>query len=294
MLNFPLLDDFLVRAGLAAVGVALPAGALGSFVVWRRMAYFGDATAHAALLGVALALALQVPVGWGVLAIAIGMSVMLTGLSDARLGADALLGVLSHGALAIGVLAVALTPGARIDLEALLFGDVLVVGRGGLAAIWAAAAAILAVIAWRWRALLLVTLSPELASAAGHRPARESSDPGAAAGTLGRGGDPRRRRASGDRAPRRPGGCRPAALALARGDGAGRDGAGGGRERRRALARGAAGCRRRPGDRRGLRRPFHCTGPRARRGARLGRPALRMFSKYSGVNWPPGQEGQSP
>jgi zinc transport system permease protein len=52
-----LLDSFLWRAALAGVGVAVAAGPVGCFVVWRRMAYFGDATAHAALLGVALALA---------------------------------------------------------------------------------------------------------------------------------------------------------------------------------------------------------------------------------------------
>ena len=57
-----MLDDFLVRAALAGIGVALAAAPLGCFVVWRRMAYFGEATAHSAVLGVALALALQVPV----------------------------------------------------------------------------------------------------------------------------------------------------------------------------------------------------------------------------------------
>ena len=42
-----MLDDFLTRAALAGVGLSLATGPLGSFVVWRRMAYFGDATAHA-------------------------------------------------------------------------------------------------------------------------------------------------------------------------------------------------------------------------------------------------------
>ena len=54
-----LLDDFLIRATLAGIGVALAAAPLGCFIVWRRMAYFGDATAHAAILGVALALAFK-------------------------------------------------------------------------------------------------------------------------------------------------------------------------------------------------------------------------------------------
>ena len=41
------LDDFIIRAALAGIGVAFAAAPLGCFVVWRRMAYFGDATAHA-------------------------------------------------------------------------------------------------------------------------------------------------------------------------------------------------------------------------------------------------------
>ena len=62
-----MIDEFLLRAGLGGVGVALAAGPLGCFVIWRRMAYFGDATAHAALLGVALSFALSMPVFPGVL-----------------------------------------------------------------------------------------------------------------------------------------------------------------------------------------------------------------------------------
>jgi ABC-type Mn2+/Zn2+ transport system permease subunit len=73
-----MLDDFLIRAALAGVGLSLATGALGSFVVWRRMAYFGDATAHAAILGVALALATDLPVGLGTLAVALAMACYTT------------------------------------------------------------------------------------------------------------------------------------------------------------------------------------------------------------------------
>ena len=43
------MDDFVLRAMLAGLGVAAVAGPLGSFVVWRRMAYFGDTLSHSAL-----------------------------------------------------------------------------------------------------------------------------------------------------------------------------------------------------------------------------------------------------
>ena len=76
-----MLDDFLVRAGLAGVGLTLATGPLGSFVLWRRMAYFGDATAHAAILGVALALATDLPVPLGTLVVALVMAVTVAGLA---------------------------------------------------------------------------------------------------------------------------------------------------------------------------------------------------------------------
>ena len=97
------LDDFLVRAALAGLGVALAAAPLGCFVVWRRMAYFGDATAHAAILGVALALAFQVSVFAGVLGVALAMALGITTLAGRGVSVDTLLGVLAHSALAIGL-----------------------------------------------------------------------------------------------------------------------------------------------------------------------------------------------
>ena len=97
-----LLDDFLVRATLAAIGLALAAGPLGCFVVWRRMAYFGDATAHAALLGVTLALATGLPVVLGVAATALAMALTVSAAAGRSHAVDTLLGVAAHGALAVG------------------------------------------------------------------------------------------------------------------------------------------------------------------------------------------------
>lgn len=167
-----MLDDFLVRAALAGVGVALAAGPLGCFVVWRRMAYFGDATAHAAILGVALSLALSAPVALGVLAAALAMGWGVARLSRGVQGADAILAVLSHAALALGLVAVSLVDG-RVDLAAYLLGDVLAVGRADLAVIWGGSALVLGLLVWRWSALLTATLGPDLARAEGIDPERE-------------------------------------------------------------------------------------------------------------------------
>ena len=168
-----MLDDFLVRAALAGVGTAIAAGLLGCFVVWRRMAYFGDATAHAAVLGVALALLFGTSITLGVGIVALLMAVLIHGLSGQGAAVDTMLGVLAHGALALGLVAVTLIPGQRIDLDAYLFGDVLSVTRMDLAVIWGGGALVVGVLWWHWSAMLTATLSPDLAYAAGINPRRE-------------------------------------------------------------------------------------------------------------------------
>ena len=168
-----MLDDFTTRALLAGLGVALATGPLGAFVVWRRMAYFGDATSHAAILGVALALAFQLPLTVGVLGVALAMALTVSTLAAKGWAMDTTLGVLAHSALAFGLVAISFVPGVRTDLSAYLFGDILVVSRADLALIWGGAGVVLGLLIWRWQALLTATLSEELAHAAGLSPNRE-------------------------------------------------------------------------------------------------------------------------
>ncbi len=167
------MDDFLIRAGLAGVAVALAAGPLGSFVIWRRMAFFGDATAHAAILGVALALAMSLPVGIGIFAVALAMGILLAQLMARGHSADATLGVLSHSALAIGLLVFSFLRGTRVSLDSFLFGDILTVRWSEVWVIWGGAVAVLALLIWRWSRLLTATLNPDLAASAGISAARE-------------------------------------------------------------------------------------------------------------------------
>ncbi|MEW9918505.1 metal ABC transporter permease [Marimonas sp. MJW-29] len=168
-----MLDDFLIRAALAGFGVALAAAPLGCFVVWRRMAYFGDATSHAALLGVALALAMDLPILMGVLLMALVMALIVSSLSERHVSTDALLGVLAHAGLALGLVAVSLVPGQRVDLSAYLFGDILAVSKADLAVIWIGALLVAVLLVTRWQALLTATLNPDLATASGGHPHRE-------------------------------------------------------------------------------------------------------------------------
>lgn len=168
-----MLDDFLIRALLAGLMVAAAAAPLGCFVVWRRMAYFGDATAHAAILGVALALAFSVSVYLGTLITALAMAVIVAVLAGRGWAMDTMLGVLAHSALALGLVAVSFQPRVRSDLSAYLFGDILTVTRTDLALIAAGSGLVVVLMAWRWRALLAATVSEDLARAGGIEPARE-------------------------------------------------------------------------------------------------------------------------
>lgn len=168
-----MLDDFMVRATLAGIGVACAAAPLGCFVVWRRMAYFGDATAHAAMLGVALSLAMQMSIFVGTVMVALAMAATVNLLTRRGYAMDTVLGVLAHSALAFGLVGVSFLSGIRIDLMAYLFGDILAVSRGDLLVIWGGAALVVALIASRWSALLTATLNEELAFASGLDPRRE-------------------------------------------------------------------------------------------------------------------------
>lgn len=162
-----MFDSFILRAIVAGLGIAVAAGPLGSFVVWRRMAYFGDATAHAAILGVALALIFSVPITLGTLLVAMAMGATVSWLAARGHAMDATLGVLAHAALALGLVAISFVPSVRVDLSAFLFGDILAVSRSDLLVIWGGATLVVLLIAWRWSRLLTATLSRELAAASG-------------------------------------------------------------------------------------------------------------------------------
>lgn len=168
-----MLDDFMVRAALAGIGVMIAAAPLGCFVVWRRMAFFGAATAHAAVLGVAISLALSISVFVGVLAVCLAMAITVTLLAGRGYAMDTLLGVLAHAALAVGLVAVSFLTHIRIDLMAYLFGDILAVGHADIGIIWGGSLLVLGIMVWRWQATLLATVSEDLAYAEGYRPFRD-------------------------------------------------------------------------------------------------------------------------
>ena len=168
-----MLDDYFTRAILAGIGMAVVAGPLGCFIVWRRLAYFGDTLSHAALLGVAMAFLFQINVTLAVFVVSAAVSVALVLLQRrATLSSDALLGLLSHSSLALGLVVLSSMTWLRIDLMGFLFGDILSVSKLDIGIIWAGGLAVLAVLVLIWRPLFAATVNQELAEAEGMNPDR--------------------------------------------------------------------------------------------------------------------------
>lgn len=162
------MPDFLLNALLAGLALALVAGPLGSFVVWRRMAYFGDTLAHAALLGVAVGLLLDVSPTLAVTVGCVLLAVLLVTLQQRQpLAADTLLGILAPSTLSLGLVVLSFNREVRIDLLGYLFGDLLAVGPSDLLWIVAGSAVVLACLLALWRQLLAVTVHEELAQVEG-------------------------------------------------------------------------------------------------------------------------------
>ena len=162
------MTDFLLYALLAGLGVAMVAGPLGCFVVWRRMAYFGDTLAHSALLGVSLGVLLGINISITVAAVPLLIALGLVFLEQRGiLSLDTLLGILSHSALATGLVLISLLPDVRIDLMSLLFGDLLSVTINDLWIIYGVAGSVAILLVVLWKPLINITVHAEIASVEG-------------------------------------------------------------------------------------------------------------------------------
>ncbi|RLQ88422.1 metal ABC transporter permease [Notoacmeibacter ruber] len=167
-----MLDDFLIRALLGGLIVAMLTAPLGCVVVWRQLAYFGDTLSHAALLGIALGTLASIYLPLAILAVCVAVALLLFTLRrQGDLAGDAILGLLAHGSLALGLVAIALAE-QRIDLNGLLFGDIFAISRGDLFVMGGGAILILLTLAMIWNDLLAATVSPEIAAAESARPKR--------------------------------------------------------------------------------------------------------------------------
>ena len=168
-----MFDDFFIRALFAGIGIALVTGPLGCFVVWRRLSYFGDTLAHSALLGVTMAYTFDLNIAISVFLISSIIALILIQLQKkTNLPGDALLGLLAHSSLAVGLVVIGFLTFIRFDIMGLLFGDILAVNINDILIIWSGGAIILIVLKLIWKPLFASTVNYELAQAEGLNPDR--------------------------------------------------------------------------------------------------------------------------
>ena len=168
-----MFDDFFVRALVAGIGVAIVTGPLGCFVIWRRLAYFGDTLSHSALLGVTLAFSFSINISLSVFFVSGIIALLLLSLQKrTKLPGDALLGLLAHSSIAVGLVLIGFLTFIRFDIMGLLFGDILAVTTDDLLIIWIGGAIILLVLKLIWKPLFASTVNYELAEAEGLNPNR--------------------------------------------------------------------------------------------------------------------------
>ena len=171
-----MLDDFFIRALIAGIGIALITGPIGCFIIWRRLSFFGDTLSHSALLGVTIGFFFDINVAFSVFLISSAVALILLKLQKTtKLPGDALLGLLAHSSLAVGLVVISFLSSIRFDIMGLLFGDILAVNEIDLLIIWLGGAIILFILKIIWTPLFASTVNNELAEAEGMNPERANA-----------------------------------------------------------------------------------------------------------------------
>lgn len=164
MTTITTMPDFVIFALVAGIGVAIVTGVTGVFVVWRRMAYFGDTLAHSALLGVAIGFLAGINLNIGIVGVCVTISIGMVYLRSQRhLAEDTLLGILAHSSLALGLVSVSFISALRVDLMTYLFGDILSVTPSDIGWVYGGGTIALGVLAWLWKDLIAITVHEDLA-----------------------------------------------------------------------------------------------------------------------------------
>ncbi len=162
-----ILDPLIIRAILAGVAIAIVGGVVGCFVIWKRMAYFGESLAHSSLLGVGLGIVLGLGTNLGIILICLSFGFILLCLNKIKVfSTDSLLGVLAHFTLSLGIIVISYNV-IRIDLHAFLFGDILTVTLNDLWYMYLGGLVIILLIFFNWSSILLTIVSEDLAKVEG-------------------------------------------------------------------------------------------------------------------------------
>ncbi|HLD77042.1 MAG TPA: iron chelate uptake ABC transporter family permease subunit [Rickettsiales bacterium] len=163
-----MLEPFILRAILAGIAISIVIGTLGCFVIWRKMAYFGDSLAHSSLLGIALGMLSGINFNIAIIIVCTLFAVILVWLQQKKfLATDSLLGILAHASLSIGMVVISLLKAPEVDLHAYLFGDILSVGNTDLYWIYGGAIFVFTSLFFNWQKLNLITICQDLAASQG-------------------------------------------------------------------------------------------------------------------------------
>ncbi len=166
------MDEFIIQIIIAAIGISLITSALGCFVIWKKMAYFGDSLAHASLLGIAIGILFSIDINLMILATTILFAVILGFLQNRNfLSNDALLGILAHGGISLAMIIISFSH-ANFDLEGFLFGSLLFVENKDILLIYLALFIIYPIIFLNWQKFILLTLNSDIACSMGINPAK--------------------------------------------------------------------------------------------------------------------------
>ena len=160
----PLTYSFIVRGLLASIIVGIVCSVLGTYVVLRGMAFFGDALAHTILPGVVVAFLLGWPLALGALMMGILTAVGIGALSSqGMVKEDTAIGVIFAGTFALGVALLSATGNYTIDLAHFLFGNLLGVAAADLWIIFGLSIFVLVIVVIFYKEFLIISFDPTLA-----------------------------------------------------------------------------------------------------------------------------------
>ena len=163
----------IAPAWIAGSILGLLSAPLGCLVLWRRMAFFADALAHGTLLGVALAVWWQLPMGIGVALVSIAVVLGLVLINDERLPVDAVLAVVAVTLLCLGLLTLTQLTNQQANVLGFLFGNLLELDWADLPMLAVSVAAGLALLVYIWPAQVKLATHEALARIQGIDPTRQ-------------------------------------------------------------------------------------------------------------------------
>jgi zinc transport system permease protein len=161
------LEPFFIKALIASVGVAIATSVVGVFVLWKKMAYFGDAISHSAIFGIGIAAVAAVATIYGIIFCAVIFCFLIFALEKQNLySSDTIIGIASCVLLAAGIILIAIFP-SNISLENYLFGDLIVLSSQDILTIYLIVFFTVLAISFWFKKLLLTAINKDLAVISG-------------------------------------------------------------------------------------------------------------------------------